>query len=123
MPAGWTCCGAPISGSIAHPGAATKRASGGAAMTSMKNWARQADHAGGTIAKKSGRNPMAQPCRSADFRCHGAAHGCVRQLAADALFGSDERLTLQRNGSHVSADEPVPLRTLAEADRLYIGVT
>src|SRR5689334_16373248 len=122
MPEDWTCCGAPINGSTARPRGVTKRASGGAAMTSMKNSARQADHAGGTIARKGGRDAMAQPCRRAHLRRHGAAHRLLRRLAADAVFG-DERLTLQRDGSHVSADEPVSLRALAEADRLQIGLT
>src|SRR5882724_1240586 len=125
MPVDWMCCGAPINGWIARPWAATKRASGGAAMMSMTGppWARPADHVREAIERegRDGRDPLAQPCRRADLCRHGAAHGCFRQPAADALFGSDGRIASQRDGSDVSADERVSFRPLAEADRLRIG--
>src|SRR4051812_22860339 len=127
MPADWTCCGAPINGSIARPWAATKRASGGAAMTSMTGplWARPVDRVRQAIENKGrdGRDSLAQPCRDADLCRHGAAHGFLRQPAADALFGGNGRIASQRDGSDVSADGRVSFRPLGEADRLKIGVT
>src|SRR5271170_7419889 len=63
------------------------------------------------------RRRVAKPRGRADLRHHGAADGCSWWcLAGHALRGPARRITAERNGADVFADERLPFCALAEAD-------
>jgi hypothetical protein len=64
------------------------------------------------------RGLLALPRGRADLRNHGAAYrfSCRRSAARWALLGCARRLTAERNGPNVLADERLPFGALAEVD-------